>query len=93
MAVEREVQLDDVDTELAWELVTRSEDLEAWLGAEVDLDAVPGSTGRVVDRDGTVRHLVVEEVDAGRRMTWRWWTEGASDDGAAPGSGWDASRV
>lgn len=92
MALERDVQLDDVDAELAWELVTRPEDLEAWLGVEVDLDAAPGASGRVVDVDGTVRRLVVEQVDEGRRLTWRWWTEGPTGD-TEHVPGWDASRV
>ena len=93
MAVEREVQLDDVDAELAWELLTRTEDLEAWLGAEVDLDATPGGSGRVVDADGTVRRLVVEEVDEGRRLSWRWWTEAPAAAESDTDAQWGASRV
>ena len=40
----------------------------------------PGEAGRVVDHDGTVRHLVIDTVDAGQRIGWRWWTE--EDPGA-----------
>ena len=93
MAVEREVQLDDVDTELAWELLTRPEDLEAWLGAKVVLSATAGAPGRVVDPAGTVRRLVGAEVAEAHRLVWRGWTEGPGGDGAAGAAGWDASRV
>ena len=75
MALQRELEL-DLDPELVWELVTRPDDLAAWLGEEVDLQPVEGSAGRVVDEDGTVRRLVVGQVDRGRRVTWDWWEEG-----------------
>jgi uncharacterized protein YndB with AHSA1/START domain len=76
--VERHVTL-PTDLEGAWALVTAPDDLAGWLGAEVDLDPTPGASGRVVDHDGTRRSLVVDEVAAGRRLSWRWW----DDDGAA----------
>jgi uncharacterized protein YndB with AHSA1/START domain len=66
----------DADAELVWELLTRPDEQAAWLGAEVDLDATPGARGRVVDHDGTVRHLVVEEVEAGALLRWRWSIDG-----------------
>ena len=66
----------DADVELVWELLTRPEDQAAWLGAEVDLTARRGASGRIVDRDGTVRHLVVEEAEPGTRLGWTWWTDG-----------------
>ena len=78
MAVQRELEL-DLDPELVWELVTRPDDLAAWLGEEVDLVPVEGTSGRVVDEDGTVRRLVVGEVDSGRRLSWDWWEEGGAD--------------
>ena len=73
-AVEREVNL-PVELEEAWQLLTGPEHLPGWLGAEVQLDPTPGQPGRVVDHDGTVRRLVVETVDAGRRIAWRWWSD------------------
>jgi len=73
--VERHVTL-PADLLGAWELLTRPDDLAAWLGAEVALDPTPGAAGAVVDHDGTHRHLVVDEVDRGRRLSWRWWAEG-----------------
>ena len=43
--VERHVTL-PTDLEDAWELLTRPDDLAAWLGAEVVLDPTPGAAGR-----------------------------------------------
>ena len=80
--VERHVTL-PADLDEAWELLTDPDDLAGWLGREVVLDPTPGATGSVVDHDGTRRRLVVDEVDAGRRLAWRWWTEG--DDESQPG--------
>ena len=37
----------------------------------------------MLERDGTDRALVVEEVDEGRRLTWRWWLEGDDPDQTA----------
>jgi uncharacterized protein YndB with AHSA1/START domain len=73
-AVERQVTL-PVDLEEAWSLLTRPDDLTGWLGAEVELDPTPGHAGRVVDHDGTVRHLVVDDVQIGHRLSWRWSPE------------------
>jgi uncharacterized protein YndB with AHSA1/START domain len=80
--VERHVTL-PADLAEAWALLTRPEDLAAWLGAEVDLDPTPGARGVVVDHDGTRRQLVVDAVDAERRLAWRWWTE---DEGGSASS-------
>lgn len=72
-SVERHVTL-PTDLDEAWGLLTRPEDLAAWLGDEVALDPTPGAAGQVVERDGTHRNLVVDQVDVGRRLSWRWWT-------------------
>lgn len=74
MQIEREVTL-PTDVDAAWHLLSRPDDLAAWLGAEVDLDLSPGAAGIVVDHDGTTRRLVVDEVDAGRRVSWTWWPD------------------
>lgn len=74
-SIERRVTL-PTDLEEAWDLLTRPEDLEGWLGAEVELDPTPGAAGLVVDHDGTRRRLVVDEVAAGERLRWRWWVDG-----------------
>ena len=36
-----------------------------------------------MEHDGTDRALVVEEVDEGRRLSWRWWIEGDDPDQTA----------
>jgi uncharacterized protein YndB with AHSA1/START domain len=82
MELTRDVTL-PAGPDAVWELLTRPEDLEGWLGAEVHLDPTPGAGGRVTDHDGTVHHLVVEEVEPGRRLSWRWWTD---DEGELGGS-------
>jgi uncharacterized protein YndB with AHSA1/START domain len=78
-SIEREVTL-PTDVEGAWALLTRPEDLAAWLGAEVDLRPSPGAVGTVVDHDGTTRRLVVDEVVAGRRLAWTWWSDEDATD-------------
>ena len=78
-AIERHVTL-PTDLAGAWELLTRPEDQAGWLGAEVDLAPVEGAPGLVVDHDGTRRRLVVDEVEAGRRLAWTWWVEGEDAD-------------
>ena len=79
--VERHVTL-PTDLDEAWDLLTRPEELGAWLGDEVVLDPTPGATGTVLERDGTRRHLVVHDVEVGRRIAWRWWTDEPDADGA-----------
>jgi uncharacterized protein YndB with AHSA1/START domain len=80
--IERQVTL-PADLDEVWELLTRPDDLGAWLGDDVVLDPTPGAAGRVTERDGTERWLVVEEADPGRRLAWRWWTGEAGADGAS----------
>ncbi len=78
--VERHVTL-PASVEEVWHLLTGPEELRTWLGDDVVLDPTPGASGRVVERDGSERALVIEEVDEGRRLAWRWWLDG--DDPAA----------
>jgi uncharacterized protein YndB with AHSA1/START domain len=73
--VERHVIL-PTDTSEAWDLLTRPDHLDAWLGEDVVLDPTPGAAGQLLDPDGTHRELVVDEVDEGRRLTWHWWSDG-----------------
>jgi uncharacterized protein YndB with AHSA1/START domain len=65
-----------------WELLTRPDELGAWLGDDVVLDPTPGSAGRVLERDGTEHHLRVEQAETATRISWRWWRPG-EDDAAA----------
>ena len=70
--IHRHLEL-DVDLDELWQLVTDPDELATWLGDEVELDAVPGGAGRVVD-DEIERHLRVERVVEGERIEWKWWT-------------------
>jgi len=82
-AVERQVTL-PASLDEAWDLLTRPEDLAGWLGREVDLAPTPGAAGVVVDHDGTRRRVVVDRVDAGHRLSWRWAEEGEDGTVGAP---------
>lgn len=73
--VERHVTLPATREEV-WALLTRPEDLSTWLGDDVELEPTSGAAGLVVERDGSRRSLVVEEVVEGHRLSWRWWREG-----------------
>ena len=64
----------EVPADELWDAVTDPEQLAHWLGDEVELDVVPGGEGRVVD-DGEIRHVLVDEVDHGRRYTFTWWPD------------------
>jgi uncharacterized protein YndB with AHSA1/START domain len=74
MDVTREV---DLEAPLAdvWELLTDVDELATWLADAATLDVRPGGTG-TFEEDGRLRRVVVEEVDAGRRLGLRWWTDG-----------------
>jgi len=72
-AVERSVELPASASEV-WEALTAPAGLSAWLGGEVlSLDVGPGGRGLVRRGDGAVRRVVVEEVETGRRLRFRWW--------------------
>ena len=54
----------------------RRRGLEGWLADEVELDVRPGAEGTARWSDGTERHVVVDEVEAGRRLALCWWADG-----------------
>lgn len=56
-----------------WEAVGSPERLSRWLGVDVEVDLRPGGEGMAREPDGSVRHLVVEEVEPGERLTFHWW--------------------
>jgi uncharacterized protein YndB with AHSA1/START domain len=78
-AVERSVEL-DAPADVVWSALTESDAIADWFGGEVTLDPVPGGEGRFAGDDGEVRRARVDEVEPGRRLSWRWWTE-HDDDG------------
>ncbi len=71
-AVVREVSL-DADREEVWSALTEPDRLSAWLGGRVEVEVRPGGRGTVTRDDGASRRLVVEAVDPGRRLAFRWW--------------------
>jgi uncharacterized protein YndB with AHSA1/START domain len=73
--VRREVVL-PVDLDAAWANLADAEGLAGWLADEVDLEVREGSKGVARWSDGTERHVVVDEVEAGRRLAICWWADG-----------------
>jgi uncharacterized protein YndB with AHSA1/START domain len=69
--VEREVTV-PASPEQVWPAVTRSSEVSAWFGAEVQIDVRPGGRGVFRWPDGAERHAVVEAVEPGRRLAFRW---------------------
>jgi uncharacterized protein YndB with AHSA1/START domain len=76
-AVEQSAEL-DADVEEVWEVLTDPDALGRWLGREVDLELQPGAAGRVVDPDGTVRQVLVTDVEEATRVAWHWWEDGGA---------------
>jgi uncharacterized protein YndB with AHSA1/START domain len=76
-SVELEAMVDDV-----WEALTTPELLGGWLEGDVEVDVRPGGDGIMVEPDGAVRRMRIEEVDPARRLALQWWPE----DGSGPAS-------
>jgi uncharacterized protein YndB with AHSA1/START domain len=55
-----------------WGFMVDPAALSAWFGADAWLEPVPDSVVRFRFADGSERRGVVEEVEHGRRLTWRW---------------------
>ncbi len=72
--IEREVEL-SAPVDVVWAVLTDPDELAEWLGGEVDLELEPGSVGRVTEPDGTVRQVLVTDVEPGRRLGWHWWSD------------------
>jgi len=73
--VERSIEL-DADADEVWEAITQPDQLEGWLGDEVEIDMQPGGCGHLVDDDGVHREVLVTAVEPGRRLAWHWWADG-----------------
>jgi uncharacterized protein YndB with AHSA1/START domain len=78
--VERTVEL-DAPTAAVWTALTDDRALSEWFGGPVTLEPVPGGAGRFDDGGGEVREARVDEVDTGRKLSFRWWPE---DDANGP---------
>lgn len=72
----REITL-PVDPDRLWEALA---DPSEWIGAQVEWELVPGGRARFTgDPDGE-RSGQVDEVEPGRRLSFRWWPEADRDD-------------
>ena len=76
-SIELEAEVDDV-----LEAITTPEQLSGWLEGQVDVDVRPGGDGVLVEPDGGVRRMRIDEVEPARRLTLQWWPE----DGTGPAS-------
>lgn len=72
----------DASAEDVWPALTDPTLLGDWLDADVELDIGPAGRGRLIERDGVVRTVEVEEVTEARRVTFRW----SPEDGSGPAS-------
>ena len=80
--VEREITIPAPPAEV-WPALTHPDELSAWFGADVALDARPGGRGVFRWADGTERAAVVEDVEPGRRLAFRWLPFQRTADGEA----------
>src|SRR5262245_3612371 len=69
--VEREIMV-PAPPGLVWPAVAESAGVSAWFGADVEWDARPGGRGVFRWPDGGERAALVEEVEPGRRLAFRW---------------------
>src|SRR5207253_3194909 len=69
--VEREVTI-PAPPAAVWGAMTRSDEVSAWFGADAELDVRPGGRGVFRWPDGTERHVLVEEVEPARKLSFRW---------------------
>jgi uncharacterized protein YndB with AHSA1/START domain len=69
--IRRTIDIEGTPEEL-WELISTPEGWQAWLVDDAPLPIAPGSAGTVVD-GGVERHVRVNTVDSGRRVTFDWW--------------------
>ena len=67
LLIRRTLELDCPVDEL-WRLVSEPDEVESWLGRDVELDLRPGGQGRLTDDDGTVRHLAIDGVVEGEHL-------------------------
>lgn len=71
----------DVSPDELWRAIADDDERAAWWGGDTAVDLQPGGTGHATDPDGTVRRIRVDEVEPGRRLSYRWWT--TDDDGSS----------
>jgi uncharacterized protein YndB with AHSA1/START domain len=70
--LERQVFL-PLAPEPLWDDMTSPDGLDDWLGLEVDWCLEPGRPASFREPDGEERDGVIDEVEPGRRLRFRWW--------------------
>jgi uncharacterized protein YndB with AHSA1/START domain len=63
------------DTDSVWRAITEPDAVEGWFGARVEWDLRPGGRARFGfgSSGGEVREGVVDDVQPGRSLRFRWW--------------------
>jgi uncharacterized protein YndB with AHSA1/START domain len=69
--ISREVVI-DAPTDEVWDAVTDPERLGDWFGADVEGEVAEGQTVHFVTPDGSDRRAVIERVDEGCEITFRY---------------------
>jgi uncharacterized protein YndB with AHSA1/START domain len=82
--VRREVSISS-PREKVWEALTDPVQLAAWFGGEVEIDPRPGGPVRFRGPGRAERRGLVEEVDAPRRLIFRWRELGGAGFGLVAG--------
>src|ERR1700722_10371779 len=81
--------------EQLWDALTEPAAVSAWFGSRVEWDLRPGGRAQFVEDDGTRRGGVIDAVQPGRHLRFRWWPETAvrEDAGHDDDDHGDASQV
>ena len=82
MQVRREIVV-AAPVEEVWSALTQAERLEDWFANDVELELRPGGRGRFAWEDGETREAVIDEVDDGRRLAFRWSEPGGDESGVS----------
>jgi uncharacterized protein YndB with AHSA1/START domain len=69
--IRREVRIAAAPKDV-WDALTDPAELSAWFGADAQIDLRPGGAVHFTSCDGTERRGLVVELDAPRRLVWRW---------------------
>ena len=67
------------DRQAVWTHLADADLLGAWIGAELDVDLVPGAVGSVTMDDGRLRQIVVTHVEHEARVGFVWWDQDDPD--------------
>ncbi|MEX2394026.1 MAG: SRPBCC domain-containing protein [Actinomycetota bacterium] len=71
----------DAPPDDVWDAITDPDELSEWFGAAVDGEIAEGELVRFAWPDGAGRRAVIERIDEGRQLTFRWL--GSDDDPAS----------